>query len=170
MEKGIRCPSKKDYDYLGVLSKEDLDGTVYIEVQKTDFFIDDNNWRELAKYWKEDSIYFTENSWFYVNSIFENHMEGYDFFYGEVTIIPEIASEVVVSLIEFRNDLQKITNLKDFEKLYYEVYGIPISKIRPRDFKNWKMLVSTLPETINSLVSFMTSVIKEGKNIMVIGI
>ncbi len=50
------------------------------------------------------------------------------------------------------------------------MYGVPISKIRTRDFTNWKMLVSTLPETINSLVSFMTSVIKEGKNLMVIGI
>ncbi len=169
MEEKFRRPSKKDDDYLGVLSKEDLDGTVYFEIQKTDLFIDENNWSGLLKGWKEDSIYYTDEAWFYVNSIFENHVEGYDF-YGLVTIVPEIASEVVVSLIEFRNKLLKIKNSEEWKDLHIKMYGEALFKIRYRDFKNWKMLVNTLPDTINSLVSFMTLAIKEGKNVLVKGI
>ncbi len=153
------------YEELKALSKKDLKGTVYFEVIKTYDYADMYKQPKMKR-WCEDSIYFTECAWFFIQPMFENNVEDYDY-YGLFTVFPDIAAEIIVLLIEYRNNLKKITTLEEFKALYNDVYFFKNSKT---DFLNWEFLVENLPGTIDSLVSYMTSAVKDGQNIVVSGI
>ncbi len=86
--------TKNDYEYLRAFRKDEIKGTAYFEVQKTDKFVYPEDYLSVRsiKCWGEESIYFEEDAWHYLDPLFDNLVPDYDFYGKTCTIKPNLAS------------------------------------------------------------------------------